>query len=103
MLLDRLLRLLTFTAHADAEDHLRSDRKQQEAAGDAERRERDFERIEEPVANERGADQDRSGDDAGARPDAAPRALRQPVGDREKGRGEPNRITTNSVNSAETA
>ena len=92
MLLDGLLGGLAFTAPAHAEHHFGGDREQQQPAGDAERRERNFQRIEKPIADQRGADQDRSGNDAGAHRDAAASAARQAVGDGEEGRRQPDRV-----------
>ena len=69
-LFDRLLCGFTFVPAADAEHHLGGDPKQQQAAGDTKCGQRNFEDIQEPVADESGADQDRAGNNAGAHRDA---------------------------------
>ena len=104
VLLDRLLGGLAFAAHAHAEHHFGRDREQQQAAGDAERRQRNVQRVEKPIADQRGADEDRAGDDAG--PTATPRRAargRPSVTARKVGARPIGSTTTNSVSSAETA
>ena len=51
------------------EHHLEGDREQQQPAGDAEGGQRDAELPQQPVADQRRADQDRAGDQAGAQRD----------------------------------
>ena len=92
VLFDRLLGGFAFAAHAHAEQHLEGDREQQQAAGDAKRGQRDAERAEQPVADQRGADEDGAGDQAGTQRDAAARGAGQAVGDRQKGRRQADRI-----------
>ena len=48
--------------------------------------------AQQPIADQRGADQDRAGDDAGAHRDAAARRARQVFGHGEEGRRQPDRI-----------
>ena len=67
MLFERLLGLLRLPLDAHAEHHFRGDREQQQAAGDAEGRQTDRQRAQQPVADQRAAGQDR-------RPRSAPRA-----------------------------
>ena len=80
VLLDRLLGVLGVALEAQAQHHLEGDREQQQAAGDAERGQRDAELPQQPVADQRRADQDRAGDQAGAQRDLA--AERWPAGRR---------------------
>jgi hypothetical protein len=48
------------------QNHFGGDREQQQPAGDAKRRQADAELAQQPVADQRCADQDRAGDQAGA-------------------------------------
>ena len=66
MLLDGLLGVLGGAPDPQTEHHLEGDRKQQQSAGDPERGDRDAELPQQPVADQRRADQDRAGDQAGA-------------------------------------
>ena len=49
MLFHGLLGGFAFTSNADTKHHFRGDREQQQAAGNAERGERNSERAEEPI------------------------------------------------------
>jgi hypothetical protein len=86
MLLDRLLGSPRLALAANAEHHLGGDREQQQSARNAERRKRDPQPGQPPIAEEGGADQNRSGDQRGADADAVPGPRRKLVGDRQKGR-----------------
>jgi hypothetical protein len=74
------------------EHHFEGDGEQQKPARDAERRQRDAKLSQQPVADQRGAEQDRTADQASAQCDLPPDARRQPVGQADEHRREPNRI-----------
>ena len=77
-----LLGGLGLTRDAQPEHHFGRDREQQQSAGDAERRKRDRHHAQQPVADQRGAGQDRERDQAGAQRDLTARAARQAGGER---------------------
>jgi hypothetical protein len=58
MLLDRLLGVSGLPLDAHSEHHFGCDREQQKSAGDAERRQRDAELAQQPIADQRGAGKD---------------------------------------------
>ena len=59
LLFERVLGLLRLPLDAHAEHHFGGDREQQQPAGDAEGRQRDAELVQQPVADKRGAGEDR--------------------------------------------
>ena len=77
---------------AEPEHHLEGDREQQQPAGDAERRQCDAELPQQPVADQRRADQDRARDQAGAQRHLAAELRRQAVGDGQESRHQADRI-----------
>jgi hypothetical protein len=90
--LDRVLGFARLPLDAHAEHHFRRDREQQQAAGDAERRQRNRQRAQQPVADQRAAGKDRHRDQAGAQRHGAACAVRQAVGDGDEGRHQAERI-----------
>jgi hypothetical protein len=66
MLLARLLGVAGLPLGAYPQYHFGRDREQEKPAGNAERRQRDAKLAQQPVADQRGPGQDRSGDSGGA-------------------------------------
>ena len=92
MLFDRLFGVLGLVSCTQAEHHLEGDREQQKPAGHAKRGQGDAELPQQPVADQRRADQDHGGDQAGAQRHLAAERVGALMRDREERRHEANRI-----------
>jgi uncharacterized membrane protein len=92
MFLDRLLGLLRLSLDADAEHHIRGDREQQQPAGDAKRRQRDRELVQEPAPDQRRAGQNGDGNEAGPKRDPRACCDRHALRHGEEGRRQADRV-----------